>query len=255
MKRFVLFTMLLGFSFYGSSQCDPLCPASLTEGGPGFTCTAFGGGAGICQATIGSSTITCIYSGGVCSESVVPVEFGNVDARKAGKEEITLAWSTLSEINNQQFEVERSYDGIDFIYVDMLDGAGNSNVETFYSYSDEDFETNQTVIYYRIKQVDFDGNFAYSNILSVRNDASSTIISKFGYDDVALQVEIDASSDNTSEIIVADMQGKVFYNASHFLNEGKNNLEIINSNLSGGLYVISVRTEGQNILTRKIFVR
>jgi len=253
MKRFLLFTLLLGFSFYGSSQCSPLCPPTLTGGGPGFSCTSFGGGAGICQATVGSSTITCIYIDNVCATSVVPVEFGKIDTRKSGTS-IEVLWSTLSEINNQQFEIERSYDGIDFMFVEAISGAGNSNTEISYSFVDNQFEKTQSVVYYRIKQVDFDGNFAYSNILSVRNDVAATIISKFGYDNVALQIEIDATEDTTSEIILSDMQGRTIYNASHFFNKGKNNLEVIKSNLAGGLYVISVRTEGQDILTRKIFI-
>jgi len=245
---------MLGFSFYGNSQCSDLCPVSLSGGGPGFTCTSFGGGAGICQATIGSTTITCVYVDDACLTSVVPVEFGKIEARKAG-DAIEVSWTTLSEINNQQFEIERSYDGIDFMYTDYVNGAGNSNIETSYSFSDENFEAKERVVYYRIKQVDFDGNFAYSNILSVRNESTATVISKFGYDDVALKIEIDATADGTSEVLLSDMQGRTVYNASHYFNEGINNFEIIKSELSGGLYVISVRTEGQDILTRKVFIQ
>jgi len=246
--------MILGLSlsYSSSAQCDPLCPPDLNGGG-GFTCTSFGMGAGICQATIGASTITCIYIDNECSASVVPVEFGNFEGRLSDKS-VALAWSTLAEINNNLFEIERSYDGLDFMFVDQIDGAGNSNEEINYSYLDSDFDNSEQVLYYRVKQVDYDGNFTFGKTITVRNQGSATVISKFYYDNVALTLEVDAVEESTNEISLTDMQGKVYYNASHFFTKGKNNFDIIKSNLSGGLYVVSVRTGNDNLLTRKILL-
>ncbi len=253
MRRLLLIMILgLSLSYSSSAQCDPLCPPDLNGGG-GFSCTAFGMGAGICQATIGSTTITCIYIDDACSASVVPVEFGNFEGRLNNKS-VSLSWSTVSEVNNNIFEIERSYDGIDFMYIDQKKGAGNSSEELIYSYLDSGFDAREQVLYYRLKQIDFDGNFTYGKIITVRNEGDATVISDFYYDNVALTLEIDATDDTTSEISLVDMQGKIYYNASHFFSEGKNNLNIIKSNLSGGLYVVSIITTNNQVITRKILL-
>ena len=73
-----------------------------------------------------------------------------------------LSWSTASEINNTGFTVERSLDGIQFDSIAFVPGAGTSN--QFRNYSFEDRTTLSDDVYYRIKQVDADGSYTYSDI-------------------------------------------------------------------------------------------
>lgn len=80
-----------------------------------------------------------------------------------------ISWETISEENNDYFEVQRMTDG-DNIWqtIDVLDGSGTTNEHLYYNCLDEEF-LHGKVPYYRIKQVDFDGEYKYSSIMSVKN--------------------------------------------------------------------------------------
>ncbi len=76
-----------------------------------------------------------------------------------------LQWHTESELNNDRFEIERSVNGVDFISIGSVEGAGTSNQAHDYQF--EDKAPILSLVYYRLKQVDFDGEFEYSRIVSL----------------------------------------------------------------------------------------
>jgi hypothetical protein len=76
---------------------------------------------------------------------------------------VRLIWETASETNNWQFEIERSSNAIDWQTITTTHGAGNSNAPLAYSYIDYSSPDN---VYYRLKQVDYDGTVNYSAIIS-----------------------------------------------------------------------------------------
>ncbi|MCB9360012.1 MAG: choice-of-anchor J domain-containing protein [Flavobacteriales bacterium] len=76
-----------------------------------------------------------------------------------------LEWTTSSETNNDYFIIQRSENGKNFEDIDIVNGAGNSAIELNYSLVD-DASLNNDISYYRLKQVDFNGKFAYSNIVA-----------------------------------------------------------------------------------------
>ncbi|MCC6252410.1 MAG: hypothetical protein IT238_08120, partial [Bacteroidia bacterium] len=80
-------------------------------------------------------------------------------------DEVSITWTTASEINNDYFNVERSKDGIHFESIAQIPGAGNSH--TILNYKTMDAQPYEGVSYYRLKQTDFDGKFEYSTIKSV----------------------------------------------------------------------------------------
>jgi hypothetical protein len=80
-----------------------------------------------------------------------------------------LSWQTASESNNQKFEIERSSDGTHFEKVGEVTGAGNSNQLLDYSWIDSS-NILKTLFYYRIKQVDFDHKYTYSDICDIKID-------------------------------------------------------------------------------------
>ncbi|MEM6966577.1 MAG: T9SS type A sorting domain-containing protein [Bacteroidota bacterium] len=95
----------------------------------------------------------------------LPVELLNFEAEVID-EEVHLTWATASEKDNSHFEVERSIDGIRFDgYVGALAGQGNST--NYQSYTLKDNNTLAGETYYRLKQIDFDGTYTYSDIVSV----------------------------------------------------------------------------------------
>lgn len=78
-----------------------------------------------------------------------------------------LTFSTASETNNDHFTIERSVDGRSFDAIGEIKGAGNSNEEKRYEFTDENPLAG--INYYRIKQTDYDGQYSYSEIKSVRH--------------------------------------------------------------------------------------
>ena len=94
----------------------------------------------------------------------LPVEIIAFNA-KLSDNKVNLNWITASEINNDYFTIEKSKDALYWEYVNEQNGAGNSN--TILKYNDVDEAPYQGISYYRLKQVDFNGDFDYSNIISV----------------------------------------------------------------------------------------
>jgi len=112
-----------------------------------------------CATTPAMNTLTCANFG-----FVLPVEWKTLSAKKTF-ENIVISWGTYSEKNNAYFEIEKSSNGVTWEVVGEVKGSGTTSSETNYSILDEDVESG--LVYYRIKQVDFDGKFDYSSIVFI----------------------------------------------------------------------------------------
>jgi hypothetical protein len=98
------------------------------------------------------------------SNNPLPVELLSFDA-KLNNDQVDLKWITLSESDNDYFDIEKSRDGQNWAYLMTVDGAGNSVATINYSAVDEKPYTG--VNYYRLKQVDFNGEYEYSSVAKV----------------------------------------------------------------------------------------
>jgi hypothetical protein len=98
----------------------------------------------------------------------LPVNFINFNI-----ESNKLSFSTSSETNNDYFTIERSGDGRSFDAIGEIKGAGNSSEEKHYEFTDEN--PLPGINYYRIKQTDFDGQYSYSEIRSVRHTGKGNV--------------------------------------------------------------------------------
>lgn len=108
--------------------------------------------------------------------STLPVELIDFNGERINRD-IKLTWSTASENNNDYFELYRSSDAVNYILVNTIDGAGNSN--NLLKYIQTDTEAPSDIInYYKIKQVDFDGGDTWYGPISVapgEKEASLTL--------------------------------------------------------------------------------
>ena len=75
---------------------------------------------------------------------------------------VLLEWSTASEENNDYFTIERSFNGVSWVAIGKVNGAGTTTVENFYSF--EDKEPVEGISYYRLKQTDYNGEYSYSSV-------------------------------------------------------------------------------------------
>lgn len=107
---------------------------------------------------------------------IVPVEL-LVFTASMNNSQIQLLWSTASELNNHGFEIERSINDADnFVTVAFVEGQGSSTEINYYSYSDHLDLNGVNQLYYRLKQVDYDGTFSYSNVVSVSYDVPTSFV-------------------------------------------------------------------------------
>ena len=105
------------------------------------------------------------------NDNPLPVEL--IDFYAEVESTIQLKWSTATEINNDYFIIERSEDGFYFYEIDKVDGNGNTNDITNYSYQDK-FPAS-AIEFYRLKQVDYNGDFEYFNAIRIENTTLSLI--------------------------------------------------------------------------------
>jgi len=80
---------------------------------------------------------------------------------------VKLEWSTASETNNQGFEIQRSIGDESYQTIAFIEGIGTSTETTLYSYLDNPTLTNNIGLRYRLKQMDYDGTFSYSNAINI----------------------------------------------------------------------------------------
>jgi hypothetical protein len=113
------------------------------------------------DGTVGRLTITPVQVGGP-----LPVQLVDFTARAlAGG--VALAWHTASEVNSDKFEVERSLDGATFAKLGTVAAHGTTTQAQAYTYRDAQLPTGTTVLYYRLRQVDFGGAATFSPVRSV----------------------------------------------------------------------------------------
>ncbi len=98
--------------------------------------------------------------------ALLPIELISFTAKETDNN-IRLDWATASESNNEKFEIERSQDGKNFAKVGSKDGRGTTTSVTNYNFTDN--QAPQTILYYRLKQMDFDKKFTYTQILAIDN--------------------------------------------------------------------------------------
>ncbi|MDW7693100.1 T9SS type A sorting domain-containing protein [Flammeovirgaceae bacterium SG7u.111] len=88
-----------------------------------------------------------------------------------------IKWTTASEWDFSHYEIEKSFDGLDFDFVAEVDPKGGEDLLTDYSYTD--LFPGRDLVYYRLKMIDLDGSFEYSKVVSVSSKASLEELSVF----------------------------------------------------------------------------
>jgi hypothetical protein len=198
-----------------------------------------------------STTPTAFAVGDNLANSTLPVQLTKLVANKAG-EDVIVNWSTASEFNNSHFEVERSFNGADFELAGKVDGVGFTNSESNYNFVDEKAALNPTaqVIYYRLKQVDFDGKHTFYGPVAVNINKLVANVNVSVYPNPFNQqvnVQVVSPEAGTMQISITDLQGRAVYTGTHEVNKGlqvisldgidtlKDGVYFMNSNINGSV--------------------
>jgi hypothetical protein len=152
-----------------------------------------------------------------------------------------LLWKTASEINNDYFTIESSKNGLDWTFVTKVPGSGNSNMEKSYSFSDL---TSEPVLYYRLTQTDFNGQFkTFDPIVVNCADIKDKSISIFPNPFQSLiSVSLLNISDENITVNIYDMFGKLIEKSTYRISNGFNNMITLDmGDLPAGVYYLEVK--------------
>lgn len=191
--------------------------------------------------------------------TALPIELLSFQAQLINKS-VRLDWKTASEINNDYFNVERSVDLLDWEIVSQVYGAGNSSEEL--SYSTYDNHPIKGVSYYRLKQVDFDGQFTYSMIrainykkVPVSKKESEVLIYPNPTTD-HFNIQISGFNQDYVNIMIYNSRGEQVYGDSFELYDGNGVFGINRTmRMMVGFYIVVVEGEGNNKVSRKLMIQ
>ena len=184
-----------------------------------------------------------LFSGGGFANPqalALPVEFANFTA-EAIQTDALLNWVTATENGNKLFEVERSYNGEDFETVisipSLADENGFSQSELNYQFTDRNAAILGNHIYYRLKQIDYDQEFSYSDIRLV--DFSNTAISTQLFPNPAQRSEtVIVQADKINELTIITATGEVVLQKE--FDQAVKSTSISTEQFSSGVYFVTV---------------
>jgi hypothetical protein len=163
---------------------------------------------------------------------------------------VNLQWKTSQEINTSYFDIEKSIDAKVFTSFARVTAAGNSNVIKSYATSDNNPSKGEN--WYRLKMVDKDGVFAYSNQVKVNNNSNGSV---YLYPNPALgHAALYFNSNNICNYVlkITDMSGKTLQTLTGKFIPGDNIIHLDAASLARGLYLVSVVAEGQPKVVLKL---
>lgn len=179
--------------------------------------------------------------------TTLPVSVLNFDARRNGKVN-DLNWRTSQELNSSKFIIERSTDaGRTFTEIGQVAAAGNSN--TVRSYSFTDANPIKGYNYYRLRVVDIDNSFKYSDVRNVRNVGAADF-SFVNPVQNQLKIKLDADKADKGFLYITDMSGKQMYSSNITVAEGSNNINIEAGRFAQGSYIITIQLDGEKLVKR-----
>jgi uncharacterized delta-60 repeat protein len=166
----------------------------------------------------------------------LPVTYTKFTATKR-VEDVELNWTTASELNNRGFAIERSNGNGRWEEIGFVAGNGNSSFARQYRFTDREMVS--TVVYYRLKQIDYNGEYNYSNIVIVSRSAMQSI--SVGPNPFTDKIELGTAAD----IILYDANGIAIIKA-------ESASSINTSHLATGFYTLKISTGNQTVFQKLV---
>ncbi len=177
---------------------------------------------------------------GVPAGASMPVEWAGFRLEVLNNS-VNVSWTTATEKNNDFFSVERSTDGIQFEEIGQVQGAGT--IDAFQNYSFVDEHPTAGNSYYRIRQIDYDGNTSLTSVevVTIANAANDMSITVSGARQFTLNVN--DNIDTSVEVYIFDMNGRMVTGTA--AQPGQSEITIDLTSLQAGVYVCTTKVQGQ----------
>ncbi len=174
---------------------------------------------------------------------------------KAGADNVNhLYWQTTEEVNTSYFEIEYSTDAANFTKVGTITARGNASTTTDYSTAHSPI-AKAGLYYYRLKMVDKDGSFRYSEIIVLKPTAGSFELQQIKPNPFTSQVQvvITGTKNNSLQVNMLDVHGRLIKTQKETIAQGSNTITINNlSSLSKGIYFLEIIAQDNRIVQKLI---
>jgi hypothetical protein len=206
-----------------------------------------------------------VNSGGaiapICGITVIPVELTSFTSSATGNE-VTLSWVTASEINNSGFEIERAPlnppqvgTSGQWKKIGFVEGNGTTTETNYYSFEDKNLSAGK--YFYRLKQIDFDGTFEYSNVVEIDINIPVEFSLSQNYPNPfnpSTNIIVNVKAKGDYKIDIFNILGERIFNLfDGYLVQGENKFEVNMNNNPSGIYLIKV-SNGAEVRTSKIML-
>ncbi|HVY76844.1 MAG TPA: T9SS type A sorting domain-containing protein [Puia sp.] len=174
------------------------------------------------------------------SATTLPVSLVQFLGSKNADGSVKLSWSTAQEVNAGSFEVERSADQGSWDAIGTVKAKGNSSITTNYTYIDQFPLAGNN--YYRLKMVDLDGRFKYSNtvLVSSAKDTRPLVVYQNPWVD-QIRVKVNVNKAQTLTLTVSDMIGKTYLKQSYNAQAGDNYINLAPAGAVSGMYILHIQ--------------
>jgi hypothetical protein len=160
-----------------------------------------------------------------------------------------LNWQTENEQNFDHFEIERSSNGADYTVIGLRSATGNDASRQSYTYPDDLSSVNGTVFYYRLKIVDKDGQFKYSNVILIRKESKNingVVLNPNPVVDGLATLRFTSLRGSVVNMRVIDMAGKTILQQQNKVYEGNNSISINNlDHIQPGVYLLQMTNDDE----------
>lgn len=238
-----------------SSGSDGTAIASASGGTAAYNYSWDNGGTtatitGLAPATYGviaTDANGCEGNTSVVVESVLPIELLSFSGYYS-KEAITLNWSTALEIDNKGFHIEKYSSGNDWKSIGFVQGNGTAEIRQDYKFTDKEPYFGKS--FYRLKQVDFDGSFEYSNVISISVEREFTNLLLFPNPNSSEVINLQFVSQKKGDlqIEILNQIGQRIFTNDYNAENGTNNLKLPVSDFPSGLYFVKVISDRNSIV-------
>jgi hypothetical protein len=202
----------------------------------GLSCTG-------CTGTVNAGSGAGPNNSGIITNTVgvLPIELLAFHATDMGGS-VLLNWTTASEKNTSCFLIERSENGMQWNSIGKVNAAGNSNSKRSYEFKDTD--PLEGVSYYRLKSVDLDQSYLYSDIEVVQHEKDELFTLYPNPSNGSFHIKLKHSQTKMLQLSVYDVSGKpVFVDSLNSQNESMD--YYYERDLEGGIYYIKIDSGGK----------
>jgi len=189
----------------------------------------------------------------------LPVELNSFSASLDGNS-VTLLWSTASEINNHGFEIQRQAGNNEWVTIAFKEGKGTVTGQSNYTFVDDVSGLNAYKIYYRLKQVDFNGNYTYSNAVEVLKGIPGGFILEQNYPNPfnpVTSIRFMFDKETKAELKIFDVLGNEIVEIFNGTTEAGKLYEIIfdASNLASGIYYYQLKGDSKTEIRKMMLLK